>query len=249
MIALFFATAADAGDTCIDPPYVKVYSAEETELRNVYLEIAPVLDRFPSLGEALTEMAPQLCFSSKMDNAHGYLDVDDNRIVLSEELSSAMRIAVLLHELRHLEQLALGICPSDNLAMGEYARATFALEADASAISLLVAWDMKEHGDDSAWVALSVWPSQNDIARRFEEEMAKSGDAAAATAFAFDQWHASGARRELYYLASCSDYLDRQDAGHTLPRYQLVPDDFFEQLCRMPDGGSYHCSIPYTDPR
>lgn len=240
---------AGAGETCIDPPYVEASSAEESELRDLYLGIAPILDRFPSLDHVLTEMAPQLCLSSKMDNAHGYLDVYDNRIVLGEELTAAMRVAVLLHELRHLEQLAIGICPSDKLAMGEYARATFALEADASAISLLIAWDMKERGDDSVWAALSSWPTQEDIARRFEVEMAKSGDAATATAYAFDQWYASEDRRELYYLASCSDYLDRQDAQHALPSYQLVPDSFFAELCRMPDGSNYDCSIPDADLR
>ena len=158
-----------------------------------------------------------------------------------------MQIGVLLHEIRHLDQLRLGACPSDDLAMEEYARATFALEADASAISLLIAWDLKERGDPGVWSALSAWDSQSDIAARFAGEMATSGDAEIAVSTAFDQWYASDLRREQYYIMTCSAYLDRQDASKALPQYQLLPGDFYAGLCRLPDGRDYPCSEP-ADP-
>ncbi len=213
-------------------------------LVGIYKEVTLALERFPSLLAAMEERSPELCFSTQMDNALGYLDIEQNRIYLSKQIPTAMQVGVLLHEIRHLEQLAIGVCPSDELAMKEYARATFALEADASVVSLLVAWDMKENGNKGPWLALSSWPTQSDIASRFASEMLVANDVASATSVAFDQWYLSEARRESYYIAACSDFLDRQDASKELPRYQLVPADFFDDLCRLPDGTSYQCSPP-----
>ncbi len=237
-------TFAHATEICIEHPYYSTAAEDDNGLLTIYQDIAPVLGRFPSLAEALDNAAPDLCFTNVMDSAIGYLDVDENRIVIREDLSKGLRNGVFLHELRHLEQFARGSCPSDDLAMAEYARASFAVEADASAISLLVAWNMKENGNGSVWAALSSWPSQSDIAASFANGMAETGDIALAVTAAFNQWYSSNSRLELYYLATCNDYLDRQDATHNLPLYQLVPDAFLEDLCKLPDGSSYECSQP-----
>lgn len=240
---------AHATETCIEHPYDLATAEDQYGLVAMYRDITPALVHFPSLAEALDSAEPDLCFSSVMDNALAYLDFDQNRIVISEGLSKGMRNGVFLHELRHLEQFVRGSCPSDDLAIKENARATFAMEADASAISLLVAWDMKENGDDYVWAALSSWPSQTDIAESFAKEMADTGNVALAVTAAFDQWYASSSRVERYYAAACSDYLDRQDASHKLPLYQLVPDAFLEDLCILPDGSSYECSFPKIERR
>lgn len=244
-----FASFAHATETCIQYPYNPAAAEDKNGLLAMYQDIAPALDNFPSLANALDSAAPDLCLSSVMDNALAYLDFDQNRIVISEGLSKGMRNGVFLHELRHLEQFVRGSCPSDDLAIKENARATFAMEADASAISLLVAWDMKENGDDYVWAALLSWPSQTDIAESFANKMADTGNAALAVTAAFDQWYASSSRVERYYAAACSDYLDRQDASHKLPLYQLVPDAFLEDLCILPDGSSYECSFPKIERR
>lgn len=243
---LFFVlpTFTEAMEVCIDVPHIGTDPNEPAGLVQVYEEVRAGLEPFPSLLAALEEQSPKLCLSSEMDNAHGYLDIELNRIYLSDQLTMAMQVGVLLHEIRHLEQSALGICPSDDLAMAEYARSIFALEADASAVSLLVAWNMKENGNDGPWLALSEWPTQSDIAAKFASEMMVSGDVPSAASVAFDQWYMSDVRREDYYIASCSDFLDRQDASKLLPRYQLVPTDFFDDLCRLPDGSRYQCSPP-----
>lgn len=235
---------AVASDRCIQAPDLGATSDAQHALVGIYRDVALALQRFPSLLAALEEKSPEICFATRMDNAFGYLDIERNRIYLSDQIPRAMQVGVLLHEIRHLEQFAHGICPSDELAMKEYARATFALEADASVVSLLVAWDMKEHGSEGPWLALSSWPAQSDIAARFASEMRQSDDAASAASVAFDQWYASQARREDYYVASCSDYLDRQDASKRIPRYQLVPNDFLDDLCTLPDGTRYLCTPP-----
>jgi len=243
---LFFVlpTFTEAMEVCIDVPDIGADPNVPAGLVQVYEEAAAGLAHFPSLLTALEEQSPKLCLSSNMDNAHGYLDIEQNRIYLSDQISVAMQVGVLLHEIRHLEQSAIGICPSDDLAMEEYARATFALEADASVVSLMVAWDMKENGNNGPWLALSAWPTQSDIASMFASVILASGDVPSAASAAFDQWYVSDVRREDYYIASCSDFLDRQDASKLLPRYQLVPADFLDDLCRLPDGSRYQCSPP-----
>ncbi|GGE49847.1 DUF6782 family putative metallopeptidase [Actibacterium pelagium] len=243
-ILVSLATSVGAKEICISHPYTTMPTAAHREIVSIFRGVAPTLKRFPSLETAVSNMTPELCLSDQMHNAHAYLDVDKNRIVISQRLNTSMQIGVLLHEIRHLEQLAIGACPSEDLAMKEYARATFAMEADASAISLLVAWNMANHGNDRVWAALSAWPTQKDIAVRFEEEMTKSGDLAAATTAAFDQWYRSPDRRESYYLSACHQYLDRIDESHALPRYNLLPEGFLEDLCVLPDGKGYSCSAP-----
>ena len=244
MPVIGFATFGYAAETCIEYPYSGVETAEKSDPASIYEGISFALDYFPSFARTLNNAAPDLCFSSSMDGALGYLDVGKNRIVISEGLPDGLRNGVFLHELRHLEQFANGSCPADNLAMEEYARATFAMEADASAISLLVAWKLKENGQRSIWAALSSWPQQADIAAGFADEMADSNDIALAVSVAFYQWYASNTRVEKYYFSTCSDYLDRQDEGHIIPQYQMIPDTFLKELCILPDGRRYACSPP-----
>ena len=250
LLALFSVSEAwaRADEHCISAPYLKASTEEQRVLAAIYHEIIPVLGRYPSFGEALEIKSPRLCLSTKMDNAHAYFDAENNQIVISQTLSRAMQAGVLLHELRHLWQFTQAFWPSNELAMKEYAHATFALEADASAISLLVAWDMKENGDATVWNALSSWPSHSDIAASFAKTIRETGDASLAATSAFYQWYACPDRMERYYLATCSDYLDRQDASHLIPRYQMIETNFFVNLCKLPNGGTYRCSDPSDAP-
>ena len=240
---------AQSQTRCIGPPYSADTTEDQQRLAALYRHVAPALDRFPSLAEALRNTAPELCLARHMDSAHGYLALSPYRIVISRTLPHDMQVGVLLHEFRHLEQFARGVCPSDDLAVGDYVSAVFAMEADASAISLLMAWDMKERGHPGAWQALSRWPLQADIARRFAAGMASTGDTAQAVSAAFAQWYALPERRNRYYIAVCGDFLDRQDATHALPSYRAISGSFYTRLCRLPDGRPYSCIVPETDLR
>lgn len=240
---------AAASEACIDVPQPDASTADERELASLYERISWALERFPSLARAVAAKSPQLCFVDRIDFANGYFEPEKNRIVISRNLTKDTMAGFLLHEIRHLDQVVAGACPADSLAMKEYASAVLALEADASAVSLLVAWDMKEHGDPGPWRALSSWDAQSDIASRFEEVMIASGSAEEAVSAAFQQWFASEARRDLYYRSACSGYLDRQDASHALPRYQRIPVDYYANLCRLPNGDYYSCSEAIETPR
>lgn len=201
----------------------------------------PVFQAFPEYRELIASNATDICLSASLYDARGYFSPEDNRIVLQMDLPRPTQVAILIHELRHLQQYTTGSCPTDHLAMSENARATLALEADASAISLFIANALKDAGQPDIWQALANWPTHTDIAAAFATELGTSADTRRATTAAFAQWYASEWRRDNYYRASCSSYLDRQDSTKTLPRYENIAPGFFEHLCIMPDGSPYNC--------
>jgi hypothetical protein len=236
--------AASAGETCIGLHHPSPQTDGQQTLSELLDDVRPFADSFPFLQEIIQSEGTELCFSDQMNYALGYLDVEQDKIVISEAVPSDLKIGILLHELRHLWQFTYAMCPTNNLSMKEYARATFALEADASAVSLLIAWHMKEQGQDAVWSALSNWASHTDIAAAFEDTLKTTQDEGLAVSYAFYQWYASDARKDRYYIEACSGYLDRQDAEHLIPRYGTLDPEFYENLCRLPDGQQYLCADP-----
>ncbi|HKL54532.1 MAG: DUF6782 family putative metallopeptidase [Roseovarius sp.] len=232
---------ARAAPICADYPY-----ASAPRIAALMAPLRPVLARLPSMRAALDFRQPEICLRLNLLDAHGYLDAQGTRLVLSAQINPALQRLILLHELRHLDQVVHGVCPPPDLSMQSNARAVMAMEADASAISLLAAWTLREWGDPSVWNAASDWPSQSDIADAFARNMEETRDPAAATAAAFARWFASDWRRESYYLAACDDYLTVQDRTKRLPRYRALSADFLETLCRMPGGQAYACALPDT---
>lgn len=238
-LALLIAAPLRAEETCLAPPY-----SGDTDLARLIARLDILLADFPALADRLDADGPAICLSDALFAEQGYYAPADDTIRLRAGLTDGLALAILIHELRHVDQVRLGACPAPSLAMDETARATFAMEADASAISLLVAWHARAAGDPAAWEALAAWPNAADIARAFEDAMARTGDPAEATAAAFAQWYADPARREAYYIGACSAYLDQLDDSHRLPGAGAVPALFFDTLCRMPDGGTYACAEP-----
>ncbi|NDW54097.1 DUF6782 family putative metallopeptidase [Aliiroseovarius sp. PrR006] len=235
---------ASAGEICISLHHPAPQTDDQQALSELLDNVRPIAEDLPFLQETLQTEGTELCFSDQMNTALGYLDVEQNKIVISEAASQDLKSGILLHELRHLWQFTHAMCPTNSLSMKEYARATFALEADASAVSLLIAWHMKEQGQDAAWTALSNWASHTDIAAAFEETLLSTQDEELAVSYAFYQWYASDARKDRYYIEACSEYLDRQDAEHQIPRYGTLDTEFYESLCRLPDGRRYLCANP-----
>ena len=231
--------SAETGE-CLQAPYDG--KAGPAALVQVVREIEQALAPFPEFLEAWKSIGPEICLSQHLFEERGYFDPANNRIVLDGSLPLGLMGAVLVHELRHVEQYQRGICPSTDLAMAEYARGTFALEADANVTSVVVAWQARVAGRPAFWQALQAWDMSADVAGRFEEVMERTSDVSFAAAAAFDQWYASDLRREVYYIASCSAFLDEQDRTHALSGYGEVPEDYFAQLCRLPDGRAYDCA-------
>lgn len=234
------ATAASGQEIC------RSYAdAREVPGLGAILDAAgPALSAFPDFRAALEGQAPVLCLDSGPSEARGFLDVEANRLVISTRLNLPEQLVIFLHELRHLQQVGEGFCPAPTLSMAENARAVFALEADAMAVTSLIAWTLREAGDGAPWQALTDWGRYADIPAAFQQAIARGADQTGASAAAFYQWYGSDWRRESYYIAACSDYLDRQDQSHALPQYQLLPESYLSQLCRLPDGTGYPCAEP-----
>ncbi len=233
------AASADAED-CLQAPYKG--KAAPAALVEVVRDVETVLAPFAEFRTAWAEAGPEVCLSGDLHDERGFFDPGRNRIVLDASLSRGLMGAVLIHELRHVEQFQRGTCPSIQLDMAEYARATFALEADANVSSVVVAWQARRSGEPAFWDGLRDWGMSGDIADRFEEVMERTGDVSLAASAAFDQWYDSDVRRERYYVASCSAFLDEQDRTHALSSYGVLPPDYLAGLCRLPDGRAYDCA-------
>lgn len=242
IVTIGFATEARANGSrvCLEPPYA---TTDETALRDIQA-LREAIAPFPSLLDSLEAGGPRFCWASGVQEALGTFDSETLTIEVNRALADGMRAAVLIHELRHMDQDRRGICPDDTLNMRAYARHVFALEADAMAIAHLVAWSALETGDTTIFNALSEAEETRDIAEAFAAEMGASGDPGLATSAAFDAWYASPARQERYYLSTCSGYLDRLDETHLLPGEAPLTLSFSADLCVLPDGAPYPCREP-----
>jgi hypothetical protein len=241
LAALGVAAPPALGDVCAAPPYE---GAQEAALGDLLERTLPVIARYPSLDAALRETGPSICLFDTASDALGFFEPEANRVMIAADLDPELQRAILFHEIRHVEQFARGLCPDLSLAMRAFARATWALEADATTISLIIAWDLREGGDPGPWDALAGLPRYRDVAAAFAEQMAVSGDLSDAGQAAFDSWYATSDRRDAYYIASCSAYLDTRDRTHALPQYGEIDESFFEDLCVLPDGTPFACEEP-----
>ena len=106
--AVCLADPATASETCLPYPF----DDAPASLRAILELAAPALQRFPDYPAALAAARPVLCLDDEPFGARGYLDVDDNRIVISADLSEHEQMVILLHELRHLQQIGEGFCPA-----------------------------------------------------------------------------------------------------------------------------------------
>jgi len=250
LLAVFApAERANAGETCLESPYQAEPGAPGAAITALLDMLMPAFRQYPQLRDALIARAPRLCLDDAVMEARGFFDMDGNIVVLGADLGIGEQAAILLHELRHVDQVTRGICPGVALSMQEHARAVQAMEADANVVAVVLSWALREAGEPAAWQAVTGWPQYSDIADVFQSELERGASLAQASSAAFTQWYASDWRRESYYIASCSDYLDRLDRTHAQPRYEMLPREFLDGLCTLPDGTGYPCAAPEGAPR
>ncbi|MCI2399203.1 DUF6782 family putative metallopeptidase [Aliiroseovarius subalbicans] len=249
VFALAFAVPSPAAaqaeltvQNCLSHPYDTPETPHQTLVRDLMSALELTLAGVPEMNAALAQHQPAICIDPRPITARGYLDPTTMQIALAEALDFDAMLLILIHELRHLEQFDHGHCPANDVSMKENARASMATEADAMAITALLAWDLRTLGRSGPWDHFAAWQEYQDIPARFEQALTDTGSLSAAVSATFDQWYASDWRVEAYYQASCSDYLDRLDLSHALPRYGLLPEDFLGTLCRLPSGAPYDCT-------
>lgn len=243
MVALALALPggpAQATETCIPAPYT-AGAGEVSDLARLVLTVLP---DFPSLARSLADQAPGLCIDDSLYDVQGFYEPRTNRIVLRAGLHPDMQLAILLHELRHLEQFASDSCPTLDLRFSDYVRLRMALEADAAAVGVYAAWKLTQAGRPGPLEQLQSWPTHDDLVTRFKAEIAASGDEVAATAATYVQWFESEERRAIYSFAICSNYLDALDIEKLPPGKGTLADDIAARLCILPDGRPYGCILP-----
>lgn len=229
-----------AGETCARPPYTEA----SPKLAALVQRLSATLVRFPSLEAALAGQKPVLCLDDSLVEEQAYFEPKTNRIVLNSQLDPDFQLAILIHEIRHLEQYGRGVCPSTAHRLTDYIRARLALEADAAAIGVYAAWTLRQAGEPGPWDKLKSWPTHDDLVARFAAEIASGADEVRATSATFAQWFDRADRREIYTFAICSNYLDALDREKVEAGKLTLPEDFAALPCVMPDGRPYGCTVP-----
>ena len=232
--------SVQARETCLAAPYV----GDNGEVVALAAMLTEALALHPSLAAALADRAPALCVDDSLYSEQGYFEPASNRIVLRAGLDPDFQLAILIHEVRHLEQFGRDVCPTTALNLSDYVRLRLALEADAAAVGVYVAWTLKEAGRPGPLAQLATWPTHDDLVARFADEIAAGRDEAAATAATYAQWFADKDRRAMYAYAICANYLDALDRQKVEPGKQRLADDIAARLCVLPDGRPYDCVLP-----
>lgn len=229
-----------ANSVCLPAPY----TGGSDEILALAERLTETLAPFASLAEALASQVPVICVDDSLYAEQAYYEPKTNRIVVRTGLDPDLELAILIHEVRHLEQYSREICPTTTMTLTDYMRSRLALEADASAVGIYVAWKLRETGVPGPWDQLQLWPTHVDLVTRFAAEIDSGANEVTATAATFAQWFESRERREIYAFAICSNYLDALDREKMLPGQMTLPADFAERLCTLPDGRPYECNLP-----
>lgn len=240
LILLFSVPAALAAQTCTTAPYQQATG----DLAELVQRLETTLKPYPALSLAWKDQAPDLCLDDSLVEEQGYFEPKTNRVVLNSAISQDFQLAILIHEVRHLQQFINGTCPTVAYRMVDYIRSRLALEADAAAIGIYLAWNLRAQGDPGPWETLRTWPTHDDLVKRFATTIEAGGDEVAATSATFAEWFERADRREIYTFAICANYLDALDREKVLPGKQTLPDDFAAKLCVLPDGRPYDCTVP-----
>lgn len=235
----------EAKTQCLLPNHKAPYSREQKRL----LEILKVLDTVPETSEYLkkgyTKAKSALCVNYEPTSDKGFFDTDYNVLAVRGTLSDAAAALVAVHELRHLDQDLRGYRRGITNTIDEEIRKTYAMEADAQAFATLFAWQMKENGDDSVWVALKELDHYNLIAADFAESMNVENSLEQATLAAFKKWYDIDWLTQGYYKGALMAYLDQQDRDRVRDNGTgVLAETYFDNLCQLPltESAKYSCS-------
>jgi hypothetical protein len=239
-VMAFGGNIAHAAETCSVAPYTDASG----DLSHLAERLTSTLVPYPAMAQALVDQAPTLCLNDSLVEEQGYFEPKTNRVVLNSALNEDFQLAILIHEIRHLEQYGRSACPTVSYRLNDYIQARLALEADASAVGIYIAWKLREGGEPGPWETLATWPTHDDLVARFAAEIAAGGDEITATSATFAQWFERADRREIYTFAICSNYLDALDREKVVAGEDRLPDDYAARLCVLPDGRPYSCTLP-----
>lgn len=231
----------DPDRSCLPAPVGADLTPQQKRLSDLVQRIEAVAPGPDPLLATIRAQGLDLCIVSREMDALGYFAPLSDRIYLSEQVPDPLLFVIVVHEGRHADQYQRGYCPSTDYSVDEILRMSFAIEADAQAVATLYAWQARERGDSGPWDTLVGLARYSNIADAFDRGMAETGSAVAATARAFDAWYDSAILTTQYFNSVCGAYYDTLDDRHLNPSYELLPEGFFDNLCRLPTGEDYPC--------
>lgn len=105
-------------------------------------------------GKRLLENAHKSGYSFYFENMNDFASVSHarKRITISSNATKKQLVSTLAHELRHVEQQKNNVNPDvfkNNMITN--IKTCFANEADATLYGAVVAWELKQKGDNTAW--------------------------------------------------------------------------------------------------
>ena len=168
-------------------------------------------------GRVILETAAENDYTLKFDKQlaknglFGEADSSEEVCTLNPKNTLAENIVTLAHELRHAYQFT---CEEYEASPFEYDTKTMILqnrimEADAESYGCLVAWELKEQGNDLCWQDMKKeFP---EITQPFEDTFTKTGDVDQARTAAFKGWYDNEERRSGY--DENLDYWIRDDSA------------------------------------
>lgn len=194
-------------------------------------------------GRVILEMAAENNYELRFDrqaakeDIFGYADPCDECCALNPKNNLAQNIVTLAHELRHAYQYTFENI--DELSFSEYDTKTMIhksriMEADAESYGCLVAWELKEQGNDLCWKDFSK--DYPEIAGPFEKTLKQTGDINQARTAAFKGWYDNAERRDYYDEIMVSGI------------NEIAPEDFKKKLKSVSAAKfvNSYCSDPET---
>lgn len=229
--ALACCRALDADRAAATPEQVLLTRTLDAVRRDAWLG-GPLVERAAQLGAGV-------CLDAYERACDGVFVCEQNVILLDADLGDGLRTAILVHELRHVEQAAAGYRMDVSYDVEAARTLLCACEADAQAIATWFAWRARQVGDPRPWRALGAHPRYADIAGAFEAAIVLGADEPTAARAAFRRWYASDWRVETYRFQAAIAYFHRVDKEHLLAGDATFPDGYFADFGRLPDGTSY----------
>jgi len=162
-----------------------------------------------------------------------------NMLTVKSSLDPSWKLLYALNEARHAVQQTQGMLGSVNTTLEESARIAFALEADATATTVLAAWRLRQKGDGELWQHLVRDMNYNDLAAVFSQNMAQNKDEMTATRAVFDAWYGKASRIEAEFQNVLARERSQERWPVSRPYFEKLPPNFFDRLGELGDGRNY----------
>ena len=238
--------AAEILEPAVDIP-IAGGAAATTKMTKVINEMCKS-DAGRTILEIAADNGYELKFDSKLakQGVFGYADSCEECCALNTKNNLAQNIITLAHELRHAYQFtyedldSLGYSECDTRTMMLRTRT---MEADAECYACMVAWELKEQGNDLCWKEMCK--ESPEITGPFEKTLTETGDMKKARTEAFKGWFDSPERRDSYddTLVSCVEGV-RPDVFRKKLK-SVSAAKFVNAFCTDPDtGDNYFTESP-----